>query len=106
MLRGAEVVDFGKTLPPDRAHAHNVGIAKFSASGGQHLAACLDELVASGHENAWAPLAYREFGRRWPLIAVATDGVPWIEIDFVEDLTRARLEIEPAIAALEASVAI
>jgi choline kinase len=105
MLRGAAVVDFGKTLPPERSHAHNVGIAKFSPAGGGRLATCLERLVATGHENDWVPLAFREFGTHWPLIAVATDGAPWIEIDFADDLERARRDIEPALAAFEASVA-
>jgi choline kinase len=100
-LNGAHVVDFGKDLPRERAHAHNVGMAKFSGDGCGRLAECLDRLVASGHENDWAPTAFREFASRWPLLAVDTDGLPWIEIDYAEDLARARLVIEPAIAALE-----
>jgi choline kinase len=60
--------------------------------------------VAAGHENDWTPVAYREFARKWPLTAVATDGLPWIEIDYVEDLTRARLEIEPAILSIDDTV--
>jgi choline kinase len=46
-------------------------------------------------------VAFREFASRWPLTAVTTDGLPWIEIDFAEDLARARLEIEPAILAID-----
>jgi choline kinase len=101
MLKGSHVVDFGKDLPIERAHAHNVGVAKFSGTGASRLAECLEQLVAAGHENDWVPVAFREFARHWPLTAVATDGLPWIEIDYVEDLTRARLEIEPAILALD-----
>jgi len=103
-LNGDRVVDFGKGLPPERAHAHNVGMVKFSESGAVQLIECLDRLVAEGHENDWAPGAYREFASRRPLTAVATDGLPWIEIDYLEDLTRASLEIEPAILALDESV--
>jgi choline kinase len=104
MLNGGHVVDFGKDLPDDRTHAHNVGVAKFSGQGAARLAECLERLVAKGHENEWAPAAFREFASHWPLIAVATDGLPWIEIDFVEDLTRARVEIEPAIVAADSAV--
>ena len=57
-----------------------------------------------GHENDWVPVAFREFASHWPLTAVTTDGFPWIEIDYVEDLTRARLEVEPAILALDSPV--
>jgi len=101
MLNGGHVVDFGKDLPEARAHAHNVGMAKFSREGATHLIDCLDRLVAAGHENDWAPLAFKEFARQRPLVAVPTDGLPWIEIDFADDLRRAIAEVGPAIAELE-----
>jgi choline kinase len=104
MLNGSYVVDFGKDLPRERAHAHNVGVAKFSELGAARLDGCLEQLVATGHENDWAPRAFREFARHWPLTAVATEGLPWIEIDYLEDLTRARVEIEPAILVLDSAV--
>lgn len=104
-LNGPFVVDFGKDLPSDRAHAHNVGVAKFSAAGAAQLVACLDTLVATGHENDWAPRAFREFASQRPLTVVATDGLPWIEIDYLDDLTRARAEVEPEIRALDSAVA-
>jgi choline kinase len=103
-LNGRQVVDFGKQLAREQSHAHNVGVAKFGAAGAAHLGECLDRLVATGHENDWAPAAFREFARQWPLIAVDTDGLPWIEIDFAEDLTRARERIAPALVAVEDAV--
>jgi choline kinase len=106
MLNGSRVVDFGKDLPSERTHAHNVGIAKFSAEGAGLLTGCLDELVAAGHEGDWAPRAFREFARHRPLIAVATDELPWIEIDYPEDLKRARNEIEPAMLERDGAVAV
>lgn len=103
-LRGWQVVDFSKSLPPERAHAHNVGAAKFSQPGGSHLATYLERLVADGHENDWVPTAFLEFANHWPLAAVATDGLPWIEIDYPADLARARSEVEPAILAIDTPV--
>jgi choline kinase len=100
-LEELRVVDFGKDIAAERAHAHNVGVAKFSTEGAVRLAECLDRLVATGHENDWVPVAFREFASHWPLTAVATDGLPWIEIDYLRDLVSARLEIEPAIRSLE-----
>jgi choline kinase len=35
---------------------------------------------------------------------VTTDGLPWIEIDYCHDLTRARLDVQPAIVALDVAV--
>ena len=96
------VVDFGTHLPPARAHAHNVGVAKFSPEGAELLTACLEMLVHFGHENDWLPLAFREFAQHWPLLPVPTDGLPWIEVDFPADLERARTEIAPVLAELDA----
>lgn len=104
-LNGDLVVDLGKHLPPERSHAHNVGVAKFSAAGAAHLIDELDRLVAAGHVNDWTPVAYGAFALQWPLVAVATDGLPWIEIDYHEDLTRAREEVQPAIDALDVAFA-
>ena len=95
------VVDFGKDLPPERSHGENVGMIKFGAAAAPRLRMCLERLVASGHENAWSPLAFRELAREWPLHVVATDGLPWIEIDYPEDLERARRDIAPAMLARE-----
>ncbi|MGE5803330.1 MAG: NTP transferase domain-containing protein [Gemmatimonadota bacterium] len=103
-LNGRRVVDFGKRLPQEQSHAHNVGVAKFCTEGARHLGECLERLITTGHENDWAPAAFREFAAKWPLTAVDTDGLPWIEIDFVEDLTRARVDIEPTFLAIENTV--
>ena len=83
-------IDFSKELAPWDADAENVGILKFGARGGRRLAAHLDALVAKGDVNAWAPQAFKAVAQEWPLRAIATDGLPWTEIDFPEDLERAR----------------
>ncbi|RPI51284.1 MAG: phosphocholine cytidylyltransferase family protein [Acidobacteria bacterium] len=101
-IQGDFVVDFGKDLPPEVSHGENVGMIKVGAEAARRLRVCLDRLVADGHEGAWSPLAFRELAREWPLHVVATDGLPWIEIDYPEDLERARRDIAPAILALEA----
>jgi choline kinase len=98
-IEGNLVVDFGKDLPPERSHGENVGMIKFGARAAPRLLACLERLVAGGHEGAWSPLAFRELAREWPLHVVATDDLPWIEIDYPEDLEQARREIAPAILA-------
>lgn len=100
-LRGNLVIDFSKDLPPDQADGENVGIAKFGIKGGRRLIAHLEALVAAGHVQAWAPLAFRALAREGPLRAVTTAGLPWTELDFPEDLDRAQRVIAPAIGALE-----
>jgi L-glutamine-phosphate cytidylyltransferase len=82
-------IDFSKELAPWDADAENVGILKFGAQGGRRLVQELDRLIAAGQVNAWAPLAFKAVAQAWPLRAIATDGLPWTEIDFPEDLERA-----------------
>jgi choline kinase len=88
-----------KQLEPARAHAENVGVLKFSPSGARALLETAEALLAAGHEREFAPFAFNHLAPRHPLHAVAVDGLPWIEIDFVEDLLRARAEVWPAILA-------
>jgi choline kinase len=57
MLNGSYVVDFGKELAGDRAHAHNVGMAKFS---GEEAPAC-----STAWRTSWGR-ATRTTGYRWP----------------------------------------
>jgi choline kinase len=83
-------IDFSKQLAAADADAENVGILKFGARGGRRLALHLDALIRQGDVNAWAPMAFRAVAQEWPLRAIATDGLPWTEIDFPEDLERAR----------------
>jgi choline kinase len=98
-IRNGFVVDFGKDLPFGDADAENVGIVKVSAEGGRRLATRLDALVEAGQTQAWAPLAFRDLAQEWPLRAVETGELPWMEIDFPDDFERAQREIAPAIAA-------
>jgi choline kinase len=93
-------VDFGKDLPAEASHAENVGILKFGAEGGRRLVEHLDALIGGGLVNAWAPRAFRAFAHVWPLRAIETEGLPWTEIDFPEDLRRAREVVAPAISVL------
>ena len=83
-------IDFSKELAPWDADGENVGILTFGARGGRRLVEHLDRLIAAGEVNAWAPMAFRAVAQEWPLRAIATDGLPWTEIDFPEDLERAR----------------
>jgi choline kinase len=90
-------IDFGKELSPQQAAGENVGLLKFGPQGARRLVRHLDALIGAGHLNAWAPLAFRAVAQEWPLHAITTDGLPWTEIDFPEDLDRAQRVIAPGI---------
>lgn len=98
-LEGERILALGKSLPPERAQAENVGVLKYSAAGAQALFDKVEELLAAGAEKQFAPYGFNALAAERPLHAVPIEGLPWIEIDFVEDLLRAREEIWPAILA-------
>ena len=87
-------VDFGKDLPPWEAHGENVGVLKFGPQGARRLVGHVDRLIAAGDVKAWAPAAFRALSHEWPLRVVTTDDLPWTEIDFPDDLVRARQLID------------
>lgn len=99
-LSGGLVVDIRKDMDPADADGENVGIVKFSAAGARRLVAEMDALISSGRLREWAPRAFLEFARRFPLHAISTADYPWIEIDFPEDYRRAQEEVFPQIDAM------
>jgi choline kinase len=92
-----KVVDISKEMDVREADGENVGIAKFSPPGSKVLFEEIDALVRNGVVNAWAPLAFQRICPYHTLHVVSTGGLPWIEMDFVEDFERARDEIYPKI---------
>lgn len=96
-IEDGRVLAFGKNLPAGRYHGENLGVLKFSAAGTARLAAEVDKLVQAGEVNAWAPRAFDAMCGDHPIRAVPTQGLPWIEIDFPEDLDRARTAVWPQI---------
>jgi choline kinase len=97
------VIDIRKDLEPAEADGENVGIVKFSASGARRLVEEMDALISRGQLKDWAPRAFGEFAKRYPLHAISTEDYPWIEIDFPEDYRKAKEEVFPQINAMAES---
>ncbi|WP_343897495.1 phosphocholine cytidylyltransferase family protein [Craurococcus roseus] len=82
-----------KTLPADRTHGENVGVLHFDSAAAKTLfreAACV---LAEGDRNAWMARAVERAARSVPLRGVNVADLPWIEIDFPDDLERARTQV-------------
>jgi choline kinase len=101
-FRGDTIVDFRKK--PDDAgdwHGESVGFFRFSAATAAALAGRCESYVAAGRTE----LEYEEAIRDLILAEPARFGgadvtaLPWIEIDFEEDLARARREVLPQLEA-------
>jgi choline kinase len=106
-IRGDQVVDFHKQI---RATDYDywaewIGFARFSARSARELAEVLQSYVEGGRAHVICEQAMRDVilaaGDRFR--TVDSIGLPWIEIDFPEDLDRARSEVHPRLAGLPAT---
>ncbi len=106
-VRDDRVVDFHKQI---RAASYDhwgewIGFARFSAGSAAQLAHTLHSYVDGGRTDVICEEAMREVilagGDRFG--TVDSRGLPWIEIDFPEDLERARNEVHPRLIGLPGS---
>jgi choline kinase len=106
-LRGERVVDFHKQI---RASSYDhcaewIGFARFGARSAGQLAKVLQSYVDGGRTGVIYEEPIRDLilagGDRFR--TVDSGGLPWIEIDFPEDLERARNEIQRHLIALPGS---
>ena len=87
----------GPPEAPFEARAEWVGFVKVGHAAGVDLAATLDRLVREGKIDGDYETALDALMPRHPFVACPTDGLPWIEIDFPQDLDAAETEILPRI---------
>jgi len=96
------VIALGKKVVPtawDRV-GEGVGFFKCGAEAGPELVSLLERVIDESdglceYEDALHLLVSRQFVQ-----AVDVTGLPWTEVDFVEDLRRAQTEVFPEIARL------
>lgn len=105
-LRNGQVVEFRKQVAPNLRHdtvGESVGFFRFSAAGGRRMADRARQYLDQGRHDAPHEEVLRD------LILESTPGgfgaeditgLPWIEIDFPEDVARARADILPLLEAL------
>ncbi len=96
-ISAGHVVAIDKRLDPSVTDGENVGVVKFGRAGRRALFRAARALLSEGWLSAWAPAAYQEILGEAPIAAVPTGGLPWIEIDFPEDLSRADRDIVPQV---------
>jgi L-glutamine-phosphate cytidylyltransferase len=93
----------GVSGPPAAAYearAEWVGFAKVGRAAGAALAAGVDTMVREGRVDGDYEVALDDLLGRHPFAMCPTAGLPWIEIDFPQDLHAAETEILPRIARL------
>jgi choline kinase len=101
--RGDRVIALGKKVVPPAwdVVGEGVGFFKCGAEAGPALVRCLRTVIDEGDGlNEYEDALHLLLGRRH-LGWVDVTGLPWTEIDFVEDLRRAEREVLPAVVRLD-----
>jgi len=94
-VRRGLLQDIGKGLDPARSSGESLGLLQYDGDAARMLFEEADALIAAGGEMHWSPAAVARLARRAPVRCVDVAGVPWAEIDFVEDILYARCEVLP-----------
>lgn len=94
---GRRLRHIGKHLDGDAVEGENVGMLLFSAEAVPALFQEAQRLVEDGGEMAWAPMVLNRIAERTAVQCVDVRGLQWIEVDFPEDLERARHLVWPAV---------
>ena len=84
-----------KDLPGCLIRGENVGILFFEAPAARRLFEEARATLAAGGKHMWLAAAVERLATYVPLKGADVLGHPWVEIDFPEDLERARQEIWP-----------
>lgn len=101
-IESGRVTQIGKGIEPEAISGTFLGMAKCSAPAGQMVLQETEVLVALGQTQRYFTAAIeRLISKGIPVGFSWTDGLPWIEIDFAEELERARREVYPEIIRLE-----
>lgn len=96
-VRHGLLQDIGKELDPARSCGENLGLLKYDEDAARLLFEEAGALIAAGGENSWSPAALARVARRVPVRCIDMAGLPWAEIDFVEDMLYAQCEVLPGL---------
>ncbi len=101
------VVEVSKKVGGDpRVRGEAVGILRLSADAAEVLRGILEEFVETGKDSLEYEDAFRELAAEVPIGLVEIGDLPWIEIDFEEDLAHAREHVLPEVDRLDSGLAL
>jgi choline kinase len=96
-FRDGRLAAMSKRLPAARSHGENVGVLHFHAAAARALFRHAGDLLAEGRHDVWMAAAVERVARTVPLRGVDIADLAWVEIDFPDDLERARSQIWPLV---------
>ena len=94
------LMKLSKDLPAMDSHGESLGVLHLRRPAARAAFIAAGSYVGRGSDNHWVATALNEVARDHWVSCVDVAGQPWVEIDFPEDLDRARNHTWPAIAAL------
>ena len=89
------LIAMSKDLNPKRSRGENVGLLSFDAATAQALFDEVDAVLAGGGHGMWLAAGVERVARNMPISAVDIADLPWVEIDYPEDLAHARHLVWP-----------
>ncbi len=96
------VVEVTKRVAGDpRIRGEEVGFLRLSAEAAEVLRSILEEFIDSGKDSLEYEETFRELAVEVPIAVVEIGDLPWVEIDFEEDLARAREAVWPQVECLD-----
>ena len=97
-VKNGLITEINKTMTLSDAYGEFIGIAKFSSAGALALRGALDTLVINSDPMFWFESSIQWLADKgYQVHKLDTEDKPWIEIDFPEDLDKARNKIYPMI---------
>ena len=96
-LADDKLLHISKSLAVEESKGESLGILKFQASATRLLFREAEKAISAGGVNQWAPAAVERFARKLPITCIDIGGLPWVEIDYVEDLLNASEMVWPEI---------
>lgn len=91
---GGYLVESSKGIPLTKAFGEWTGIAKFTNTGWRKYLIEIEQLLAEGDFNAYDTKAMTRLAKKGKIIkTVSFQDLPFVEIDYMEDLVRARQDI-------------
>jgi len=98
------IVKLGKNIALDEAEGEFIGVARFGKGVSRHFIKALEYYSLRNGKNLFFEKAVEEILDRGIFVPLDVSDIPNIEIDFPEDLERAKNEVYPAIIEYDKSI--
>ncbi len=88
------IVEVSKSIPPDLAHGEFIGVSRYDPATLKLIFEEMERVIGAGNKDLWYEDAINRILDKIKIRPVFTSGLPWIEIDNLEDLEKARRMVD------------